>query len=94
MKRTALYLFIALARLVQAPQAQAQNRPTKQKVTFTVEEMATHLRDYLNSATKVEEKIEANNKVSGQFADIYSSLDAKRKQKVVDLYNVARGTKM
>ena len=94
MKRTALYLFAALMLLVQTPQAMAQNRPVKKKVTFTVEEMATQLKDYLNSATKVEEKIEANNKVAGQFADIYNTLDAKRKQKTVDLYNAARTTKM
>ena len=76
MKRTALYLFAALMLLVQSPQAMAQNRHVKKKVTFTVEEMATQLTDYLNSATKAEDKIEANNKVAGQFADVYNTLDA------------------
>lgn len=94
MKRTILCLLAFIAVMAVTSPAEAQKRPVKQKVSFTQEEMPTQLRDYLNSATKVEEKQEANNKLAGQFADLYNALDSKRQQEVVAMYNTARTTKM
>ena len=60
MKHIVLYLLAALLFLVQVPQAAAQARPTKEKVSFEVDSLPSQLLRYLNGNSKAEEKIAAN----------------------------------
>ena len=94
MKRHILYLILIATLLVLSQPTVAQTRPIKPKVVFEQDSIAPQLLRYLNGNSKVEEKIAANTQLVGQFESVFKSLDDKRQQQVVDLYNAARKTKM
>ena len=94
MKRFVLFFFVLAAWALLGPAATAQTRPTKVKVFFEVDSMPQQLLVFLNGNSKAEEKLAANAQVVEQFKGAYASLDSKRKQQVVDMYNAARKTKL
>ena len=94
MKRHILYLILIATLPVLSQPTVAQTRPTKPKVVFEQDSIAPQLLRYLNGNSKVEEKIAANTQLVSQFESVFKSLDDKRQQQVVDLYNAARKTKM
>ena len=94
MKRIALSLFAFVVLLMQCQYAGAQNRPTKSKVVFEVDSLPSQLLVYLNGNSKAEEKIAANTQLVDQMKGVYNGLGGDRKQKIVDMYNAARKTKM
>ena len=96
MNKSRVYTIVLLvvAVVLMAMPANAQKRPTKQKVNFTVEEMPDQLLTFLNGILKDEDKLEANKKLVDAFAAVYNGLGASRQEEVVDLYNAARQTKM
>ena len=94
MKKIVLFFVLALGFCVLTPESYAQKRPTKVKVAFEVDSMPQQLLLYLNGNMKAEEKLAANAQVVEQFKGVYTNLDSKRQQQVVDMYNAARKTKL
>lgn len=94
MKRFAL-LFFALALLtVQCREVNAQSRPKRAKVVFEVDSLPAQLLVYLNGNSKAEEKLDANKALVDKMEAVYDGLDGQHRQKVTDLYNAARKTKL
>ena len=94
MKKFLVPLFALALLLVFGSPAHAQTRPTKSKVAFVVDSFPSQLHRFLNGASKVEEKLEANAKLIEGFTKVWDGLDDSRQQKVADLYNAARKTKL
>lgn len=94
MKRLALSLFMLALLAVQCHDVNAQNRPTRSKVVFEVDSLPSQLLVYLNGNSKAEEKIAANTQLVDKLKGVYNGLDSQKQQKVADLYNAARKTKM
>ena len=94
MKKIVLFFVLVIGFCVLTTESYAQKRPTKVKVAFEVDSMPQQLLLYLNGNIKAEEKLAANAQVVEQFKGVYTSLDSKRKQQVVDMYNAARKTKL
>ena len=94
MKKTVLFFVLVIGFCVLTTESYAQKRPTKVKVAFEVDSMPQQLLLFLNGNIKAEEKLAANAQVVEQFKGVYTSLDSKRKQQVVDMYNAARKTKL
>ena len=87
MKKIVLFFVLVIGFCVLTTESYAQKRPTKVKVAFEVDSMPQQLLLYLNGNIKAEEKLAANAQVVEQFKGVYTSLDSKRKQQVVDMYN-------
>ncbi len=94
MKKIVLFFVLVIGFCVLTTESYAQKRPTKVKVAFEVDSMPQQLLLYLNGNIKAEEKLAANAQVVEQFKGVYTSLDSKRQQQVVDMYNAARKTKL
>ena len=80
MNKSRVYTIVLLvvAVVFMAMPANAQKRPSKQKVNFTVEEMPDQLLTFLNGTLKDEDKLEANKKLVDAFAAVYNGLGASR----------------
>lgn len=80
--------------LVQFQSVQAQTRPTKSKVVFEADSLVPQLQKFLIGASTDKNKIAENAKYIEKFAAVYNGMDGSHRQRVTDLYNAARKTKL
>lgn len=94
MKRYVLSICMLLLSVAVAQSSMAQTRPTKSKVVFEADSLVPQLQKYLLGNTTDKAKVAENAKFMEGFAAVYNALDDSRQQKVAELYNAARKTKM
>lgn len=88
-----LCFLLLLAGIVCPLSSQAQKSKTK-AAAFTVEALPDELLTFLNGATKDEERQTENAQAVGQMNQLYQSCDEAMQQRIVDMYNAIRGTKL
>lgn len=94
MKHFLCSLFVVAALLTGIQTADAQPRPTKQKIEFTNDDFPSQLGAVLNGATKVEEKVEANNKLMRDFGTMFNNMEASKQAQVVAMFQAVSKTKL